>query len=115
MAGLATAEVATIPRRSQIDGLLGLLALPTRKPALPPAFPSLNPLPASRASAHGLQRPGLLLGDRALDRGLHLLEGADLDLADALARDAELGCEILERHRLVGEPPCLEDAAFARV
>ena len=28
---------------------------------------------------------GFLLGDRTLDRGLHLLEGADLDLTHALA------------------------------
>src|SRR5712691_4602816 len=48
--------------------------------------------------------------DAALHRPLHLLEGAHLDLAHALARDAEFGGQILERDRIVGEPPRLEDA-----
>ena len=40
--------------------------------------------------------------DRVLDRLLHLLEGAHLDLADALARHAELVGKLFERDRLVG-------------
>src|SRR5665213_1246514 len=69
-----------------------------------------------RAGRHGrrfLRR--FQRGDRGLHRLLHLLERAHLDLAHALARDAELGGEILERDRIVGEPPRLEDAAFALV
>src|SRR2546428_13489447 len=53
--------------------------------------------------------------DPALHRLLHLLEGAHLDLAHALARDAEFVGEILERDRVVGEAPRLEDAALALV
>src|SRR5262249_40362863 len=86
----------------------------TKKPASPPAFlfQSAN---SFRASVRRFQCRGFLLRDRALDRRLHLLEGADLDLAHALARHAELGREIFQRHRLVGKATGLEDAAFARV
>ena len=52
-------------------------------------------------------------GDRDLHRPLHLLEGAHLDLTHALARDAELHRQILERDRVVGEPARLEDVPFA--
>src|SRR2546430_1842643 len=51
----------------------------------------------------------------ALDRGLHLLEGADLDLPHAFAGDAEFGGKIFQRHRVLRKAPRLEDAAFARV
>lgn len=44
-------------------------------------------------------------GDPTLHRLLHLVERAHLDLAHALARDAELGGEVFERDRLVGEAP----------
>src|SRR5262252_8823154 len=50
-----------------------------------------------------------------LHRLLHLLEGAHLDLAHALARHAELGRQILERDRVVGKPARLEDAPLAFV
>src|ERR1700739_319912 len=56
------------------------------------------------------QRGGFLPCDCALDRRLHLLEGADFDLTHALARYAELGCQVLERHRLIRKSPRLEDA-----
>src|SRR6202022_300253 len=46
---------------------------------------------------------------------LHLLEGADLDLADPLAADAEFGRELLQRDRILGQPARLEDAPFAVV
>jgi hypothetical protein len=52
-------------------------------------------------------------GDAGLHRLLHLLEGAHLDLAHALARDAELARQVLERDRVVGQPARLEDAALA--
>ena len=48
-------------------------------------------------------------------RLLHLLEGAHLDLADALAGDAELGGKLLQRQRLLGKPARLEHAPLARV
>src|ERR1039457_2095550 len=51
--------------------------------------------------------------DTILHRLLHLLEGAHLDLAHALARDAEFGCQILERDRIVRETARLEDAPLA--
>ena len=54
-------------------------------------------------------------GDAVLHRLLYLLEGTHAYLAHALARDAELGGEVLERHRLVGEPARLEDAPLALV
>ncbi len=47
----------------------------------------------------------------ALDRFLHLLEGTDLDLPDALAGDAELAGQVLQRDRILGETPRLEDCA----
>src|SRR5674476_805131 len=53
--------------------------------------------------------------DTILHRLLHLLEGAHLDLAHALARDAEFGCQILERDRIVRETARLEDAPLALV
>ena len=33
-----------------------------------------------------------------------------LDVVDALARDAELGCELLERDRIIRQPPRLNNA-----
>src|SRR5579864_9326686 len=46
---------------------------------------------------------------------LHLLEGTHLNLTDALARHTELVGELFERDRVIGEPPCLEDASLAIV
>ena len=54
-------------------------------------------------------------GDAVLHRLLHLLEGAHLDLARALARDAELVGELRERARVLGQAPPLEDAPLALV
>src|SRR3954469_2604560 len=51
----------------------------------------------------------------ALHGILDLLEGAHLDLADALPRDAELGRELLKGDRVVRETPRLEDAPLAGV
>src|SRR5258705_7748977 len=48
--------------------------------------------------------------DAVLHRLLPLLEGTRAYLAHALARDAELVGELLERDRFFGEPACLEDA-----
>src|SRR5260221_2773072 len=46
---------------------------------------------------------------------LQLLEGAHLDLADALARNAELVRQLLKRHRLVRQSARLQNATFALV
>src|SRR5689334_17472664 len=79
----------------------------TKKPALPPAFlSSFNP----PKSVRGFQRGLLRLRDGALDGRLHLLEGADLDLPHALARHAEFGGKVFQRHRLFRQTPRLEDA-----
>src|SRR5690606_21620463 len=59
---------------------------------------ALAALEVARATAHGL---------------LHFLEGANLDLADALAADAEFPREFLQGHRILGQAACLEDAALA--
>src|SRR5258706_10799112 len=48
--------------------------------------------------------------DAVLHRLLHLFEGTHAYLAHALARDAELIGELLERDRFFGEPARLEDA-----
>src|SRR5258707_4187216 len=48
--------------------------------------------------------------DAVLHRLLHLLEGTHAYLAHALARDAELVREFLERDRFFGEPARREDA-----
>jgi hypothetical protein len=52
--------------------------------------------------------------DTVLHRLLHLLEGTHAYLAHALARDAELVRELLERDRFFGEPARLEECS-ARV
>src|SRR3981189_141145 len=50
-----------------------------------------------------------------LDCLLHLLEGAHLDLAHALARDTEFLGQLHERDLFLGEPARLEDAPLALV
>src|SRR5437899_13044724 len=60
-------------------------------------------------------RRGFHLCDAVLHRVLHLVERAHLDLAHALARDAEFFGELLERDRILGEPARLEDAPLAVV
>src|SRR5258708_27232349 len=54
-------------------------------------------------------------GDAVLHRLLHLLERVHVDLAHALARDAELVGEFRERDRVLGEPTRFEDASLAIV
>jgi hypothetical protein len=49
-------------------------------------------------------------GDAVFHRLPHLLGGTRAYLAHALARDAELAGEFLERDRLFGEPARLEDS-----
>src|SRR5258707_13928893 len=54
-------------------------------------------------------------GDPAPHSLLHLVEGAHLDLANALTGDAELLGQLLEFDWMVGEAPRLEDAPVAFV
>src|SRR5690606_30302575 len=60
-----------------------------------------------------LSRVDLLFDDALLDRLLQLLERAHLDLAHALAADAELLREVLERERLLAQAALGEDVTFA--
>jgi hypothetical protein len=51
--------------------------------------------------------------DMAHNALLYLLEGAYLDVADALAGHAEFGSELLQWYWLVSEAPRFENPAFA--
>jgi hypothetical protein len=61
----------------------------------------------SRRALHGR--------DAVLHRILHLLQGARLKLAHALARDAKFSGQLRERDRTLGEPTRLENATLAVV
>ena len=50
---------------------------------------------------HPQGRPSFDRGDAVLERLLHLLEGAHLDLAHPLARDAELGRQVRKRDLII--------------
>lgn len=56
-----------------------------------------------------------LFDDGGLDRLLQLLEGAHLDLAHPLARDAVLLRQILKGGRVIAQAPLGQDVAFAIV
>src|SRR5262245_21674305 len=71
----------------------------------------IAPTPGSCARSAGSLT--LFLAGRLLHSSLHLFEGANLDLANAFTRDAELGGEVLQGRGLFGEPPCLENALLA--
>src|SRR5260221_12116629 len=64
---------------------------------------------------HLQRRRGRHRRDAVLHCVLHLLEGAYLDLAHALARDAEFLGQLHERDPFLGEPARLEDAPLALV
>src|ERR1700693_5912679 len=64
---------------------------------------------------HLQRRRGRHLRDAVLHCILHLREGAHLDLAYALARDAEFLGQIHERDLFLGEPAHLEDAPLALI
>src|SRR5438445_3063747 len=64
---------------------------------------------------HLLRRRGRHRRDAVLHCVLHLREGANLDLAYALARDAEFLGQLHERDLFLGEPARLEDAPLALV
>src|SRR5258707_12242609 len=61
------------------------------------------------------RRRGRHRRDAVLHCVLHLLEGAYLDLAHALARDAEFLGQLHERDPFLGEPARFEDAPLALV
>src|ERR1700680_4599844 len=63
---------------------------------------------------HLQRRRGRHRRDALIHCVLHLLEGPHLDLAHALARDAEFLGQLLERDRLLREPARRAEAAFAR-
>src|ERR1700692_253082 len=64
---------------------------------------------------HLQRRRGPHRHDAVLHRVLHLLEGAYLDLAHALARDAKFLGQLRERDLFLGEPARLEYAPLALV
>src|SRR5258706_13498066 len=64
---------------------------------------------------HLQRRRGPHRRDAVLYCVLDLLEGAHLDLAHALARDAEFLGQLRERDLFLGEPTRLEDAPLALV
>src|SRR3989442_10526174 len=64
---------------------------------------------------HLQRRRGPHRRDAVLHCVLHLLEGAHLDLAHALAADAEFLGQLRERDLFLGEPTRLEDAPLALV
>src|SRR2546430_792379 len=67
-----------------------------------------------RSAAQSVKRERRLpVCDRDLRSPLHFLKGAHLDLPHALARDAELGRQILEREWVLREPARLEDAPLS--
>src|SRR5487761_1775329 len=76
---------------------------------------------AARLRPRAVRRRFYLVGDEAaldgggLDRLLQFLEGADLDLAHPLARDAILLREVLERGRVVAQSALGQDMALAVV
>src|SRR6266481_5067279 len=72
-------------------------------------------LPSDRKLLHRQGRRSFNCGDAVLHLLLHLLERVHVDLAHALARDAELVGEFRERDRVLGEPARFEDAPLAIV
>jgi hypothetical protein len=80
-----------------------------------PRAPTKNPESVSAAQSSTGDERLVAGGCGLLDGVLDLLEGADLDLADALAADVEFAGEILQRDRIVAQAAGLEDALFALV
>src|SRR6476646_11626180 len=68
-----------------------------------------------RKLTHLQRRRGRQSRDAVLHCILHLREGAHLDLAYALARDAEFLGQLHQRDLFLGEPTRFEDAPLARV
>src|SRR5262249_58506910 len=82
---LARIAILHAPRRA------GWHRNPCEEPATREESQRRSPRRGPADSAAGARRLALVLAARLLHGGLHLLEGAYLDLADPLARDAELG------------------------
>ena len=116
-AQLSARELARLP-------LLGYRARPVVTPVLISAesrdtrFNRLDRgqrIPGLRRDDNRLMRDQAAFDRGGLDRLLQLLEGAHLDLADPLARDAVLLRQILERRRVLLEAPLGQDVALALV
>src|SRR5215208_7932712 len=75
----------------------------------------LDPAAPSAVKRSSLMRDQAALDCRRLDRLLQLLEGAHLNLAHPLARDAVLLRQILERRRVLLEAALGQDVALAVV
>src|SRR5258707_3417427 len=84
-------------------------------------YPAKRPSSVSPTTGEGWKlthlqrRRGRHRRDAVLHCLLHLLEGAHLDLAHALARDAEFLGQLHERDLFLGEPTRFEDAPLALV
>src|SRR5713226_403570 len=72
-------------------------------------------LPSDRKLLHRQGRRSFGRGDAVPHRLLHLLERVHVDLAHALARDAELVGKFRECDRLLGEPTRFKDPPLAIV
>src|SRR5260370_26713323 len=72
-------------------------------------------LPSDRKLLHRQGRRSFDRDDAVLHRLLHLLERVHVDLAHALARDAELVGEFREPDRVLGQPTRFQDASLAIV
>src|SRR5258705_6373550 len=92
-------------RRSQVARVAVLASRPS----------SVSPTTGEGWKLAHLQRRGRHRRDVVLHCVLHLREGAHLDLAYALARDAEFLGQLHERDLFLGEPTRLEDAPLALV
>src|SRR6516164_8893049 len=106
--------------QSAVHGLKARSAPGERRPSrvvrLPQNVPiATRPLLASPTTGEGWKlthlqrRRGAHRCDAVLHRVLHLLEGAHLDLAHALARDAEFLGQLRERDLFLGKSARLED------
>src|SRR5437763_12565585 len=107
------------PIRTQFDGAKPIVRASKRTRTLAATTLSVEPgsvraprLIGSPRGGSGRRREAPLEG-ACFDRLLQFLEGAHLDLADALAGDAELLREILEGGRVVLEPALDEDVPLA--
>src|SRR3982074_2608157 len=92
-------------RRAQVARVAALASRPS----------SVSPTTGEGWKLAHLQRRGRHRRDAVLHCVLHLLEGAYLDLAHALARDAEFLGQLHQRDLFLGEPARLEDAPLALV
>ena len=124
--GIATCDGRQEPRSARYFAAPGGSAAPTHQaqiPRLTRCRRARRRVKRSASFQHAVAFPRfhnnsallaqLALRTGSLDCALQLREGAQLDLAHTLARNADLGGEAFQRHRDFGEAARLEDAAFA--